>query len=157
MLREWAVAWGVPMAAIVDLEQRIGLFGRELANGEADKSEAYAQSAVRLEAAQKGISLFRNNVGALPDERGVPVRFGLGNDSPQVNKVIKSGDLIGVRPRLILPADVGNVIGQFVSREIKKPGWTYSGADREPQQLAWANLINAKGGDAAFATGPGTL
>ena len=161
IFREWAAAWGVPMAAVEDLERRVGLFGTEL-NSEMlaateGKSESWAQSAVRLEAAQKGLQLFRNNVGALRDERGVPVRYGLGNDSPAVNQKIKSADLIGIRPRLITSADVGRTIGQFVSREMKAPGWHYTGTGREVAQLAWANLINAKGGDAAFATGPGSL
>lgn len=123
----------------------------------AGKSEAWAQSVVRLEASEKGIACFRNNVGALKDERGRLVRYGLANDSAQMNEVIKSHDLIMCRPLTIQPWHVGHVLGQFVAREIKAPGWQYTGQGREPAQLAFANLINAKGGDAAFATGPGTL
>lgn len=161
IFREWAAQWGVPMAAVEDLERRVGLFGTQLSDemraASAGKSEAWAQSAVRLEAAQKGLQMFRNNVGALKDERGVPVRYGLANDSAAVNAKIKSADLIAIRPVLILPEHVGRTIGQFVSREMKPPGWHYTGTGREPAQLNWANLINAKGGDAAFATGPGSL
>jgi hypothetical protein len=124
---------------------------------EAGKSEAWAQSAVRLEASEKGVKLFRNNVGVLEDKTGRPVRYGLGNDSPKMNEVIKSADLIGIRGVLIQPHHIGHVFGQFVSREIKAPNWQYTGGGREPAQLAWANLINANGGDAAFATGPGSL
>lgn len=156
MLREWANTWGIPMAAVVDLEQRIGLFGTP---GIVDDghSEAYAQSIVRLEASRKGVLLFRNNVGALKDERGVPVRYGLANESKQQNETLKSADLIGVRPVLIGPEHIGRTIGQIVSREIKPPGWIFTGTGREPAQLNWANLINLKGGDACFATGEGTL
>lgn len=121
------------------------------------KSEAWAQSMVRIEASEKGIKLFRNNSGALMDKDGRLVRFGLGNDSANANKVIKSGDLIGIRPLLIQPHHVGHVFGQFVSREIKPPGWQFTGAGREEAQMRWCNLVNACGGDAAFATGPGTL
>lgn len=74
-----------------------------------------------------------------------------------MNKVIKSADLIGIRPVLITPGHVGLVIGQFVSREIKPTGWKYTGKAREEAQLRWAELVAACGGDAAFATGEGTL
>lgn len=124
---------------------------------EAGKSEAWAQSVVRIEASEKGVKLFRNNVGVLKDETGRPVRYGLGNDSPQQNAILKSADLIGLRPIVILPHHVGHTFGQFVSREIKSPGWQYTGAGRETAQMAWCNLINSCGGDAAFATGAGTL
>jgi hypothetical protein len=156
MLREWANAWGIPMAAIVDLEQRVGLHAMQGEVSE-QKSEAWVQSAVRLEAAQCGVLLWRNNVGALKDNSGRLVRYGLANDTKQYNQSLKSGDLIGIRPVLVTPAHVGKTIGQFVSRECKEQGWTYSGTERELAQLAWANLINTKGGDAAFAAGTGTL
>lgn len=142
-----------------DLQTTLGTYTPPLpaaAPGEG-KTEAWAQSMVRIEASEKKIALFRNNVGVLKDETGRPVRYGLGNDSPKMNEVIKSGDLIGVRRLLILPQHVGHTFGQFVSREMKPPGWQYTGQGREPAQLAWGNLINSCGGDAAFATGPGSL
>lgn len=120
-------------------------------------SEAYAQSLVRQEAADKGLHLWRNNVGVLKDERGRPVRFGLANESKQINEVLKSSDLIGWRPVLITPDMVGRTIAQFVSRECKPPGWKYTGNAHEAAQLAWLHLVSQGGGDAAFATGPGTL
>ncbi len=158
-LHEWARRWNVPLEMLRDLQTTLGVYTPPLpaeAPG-AGKSEAWAQSAVRLEASEKGVKLFRNNVGVLEDKTGRPVRYGLGNDSPKMNEVIKSADLIGIRPLVILPHHVGHTFGQFVSREIKPPNWQYTGSGREPAQLAWANLINANGGDAAFATGPGTL
>jgi hypothetical protein len=120
-------------------------------------SEAYSQSQVRLEAPARGVTLWRNNVGVLTDLSGRPVRFGLANDSRQLNAALKSSDLIGWRPVLITPAHVGQTIAQFVSRECKAPGWKYAGTDRERAQKAWLDLVAAAGGDSAFATGPGTL
>lgn len=156
-LYTWARRWNLPSQALAELNELYGLNGAEVAPEAQGKSEAYAQSAVRLEAAQKGVRLWRNNVGVLEDATGRPVRYGLANESKEINRIIKSGDLIGVRPRLITQADVGTVVGQFVSREIKRPGWHYTGDDRERAQLAFAQLVLSLGGDACFATGPGTL
>jgi hypothetical protein len=156
--REWAARWGVPMAAVVEWENEMqGVTPGRIPDVTVGKSEAWAQVQIRLEAAQKGVAIFRNNVGVLKDKTGRPVRYGLGNDSPALNEVLKSGDLIGVRPVLILPQHVGTTVGQFVSREAKPPGWVYTATPRERAQMAWANLIRSKGGDASFATGPGTL
>ncbi len=158
-LHEWAIAWRIPVAALQDLQTRLGLLTPAFspATPGYGKTEAYSQSAIRLEAGQKDILLFRNNVGALKDKAGRLIRYGLANDSADMNDVIKSADLIGIRKVLITPQHVGYYIGQFVSREAKEPGWQYTGADREVAQLAWLNMILAHGGDAAFATGAGTL
>jgi hypothetical protein len=120
-------------------------------------SEAASTAIVRLEAARLGILLWRNNVGAGVLQDGSFIRWGLANDSTQMNRQIKSADLIGIRPLLITPAHVGHTIGQFVSRECKRPGWKWCGNERELAQLEWAKLVNGAGGDAAFATGEGTL
>ena len=102
--------------------------------------------------------MFRNNSGALKDERGVPVRYGLANESAQQNKVLKSSDLIGIRKRLITVHDVGSVIGQFVARECKHGTWVYDPRDdRERAQNTFLELVLSYGGDAAFASGVGTL
>lgn len=120
-------------------------------------SESGISSDIRLEASQLGFRLWRNNVGALTTPAGQFIRFGLANDSAQLNRSIKSADLIGIRPILITQAHVGLTIGQFISREIKQPTWRYTGTERERAQLAWAELINSLGGDACFAIGRGTL
>jgi hypothetical protein len=156
-LEAWAIQWGVPYAALADLRDRMRLAGGDYMDDKAGESEAAVQAQVRLEASRKGVLLWRNNVGALKDERGVMVRYGLANTSKGENKVLKSADLIGVRPVLIGPQHVGQLLGQFVSREVKEKGWTYSGTEREQAQLAWANLILSCGGDASFCTGAGTL
>ncbi len=119
--------------------------------------EIDVQNTVRLEAAKKDVPLWRNNVGVLLNSRGRPVRFGLANDSPAMNKKIKSSDLIGIESVLITPAHVGSIIGRFVAREIKASDWTYTGTDREVAQLNYMNLVARYGGNACFATGKGTL
>lgn len=155
---QWAARHGVSLQALHELQGLFGLHGgHDLPPEVKGNSEAAVQAAVRLEAARKGVRLFRNNVGALIDSRGVPVRYGLANESKQVNDVCKSADLIGWRPVLIGPQHIGQVMGQFVSRECKKPGWHYTGDAHEQAQLAWAQLVTSAGGDAAFCTGEGTL
>lgn len=120
-------------------------------------AEGYAQSQIRLEAAQKGVRLWRNNVGVLEDKNGRPVRYGLANDTPELNRRIKSSDLIGWRRLVVTPALVGCVVAQFVARECKRPGWTFAGTDREIAQQQFIHMVQADGGDASFANGPGTL
>lgn len=161
-LHDWAVRWSIPFDAFRDLQTLLGLYTPPLPHGaamtEGPKSEAFVQSMVRLEASQKGLYLFRNNNGALkPQGSTRPVRFGLGNDSEKVNDMMKSGDLIGWRPVVIEPRHVGYKLAQFMSVEVKPEGWQYTGQDREPAQLAWANLVNAHGGDARFVSQAGTL
>ena len=120
-------------------------------------SEAHAQSVVRLDAAAQGVWLTRNNVGVLQDRNGRPVRYGLANESKQQNEVMKSADLIGIRPVAITPDMIGGTIGQFVSREVKPAGWSYTGTGREAAQMTWARLVIKYGGDAKFATGAGSF
>lgn len=158
ILDTWARAWGIPAPAMNDLRARLlGLEGSP-APAPAGTSEAAVQAQVRLEASRKGLRVWRNNVGAFHDpDSGAFVRFGLANDSAQLNRVIKSGDLIGIRPRVIQPGDVGLLIGQFVSREVKRGGWRYTGSAREVAQLNWINLVNSLGGDASFCNGEGSL
>ncbi len=158
-LEAWAAQWGVPYAALADL--RTSVFNHEpnflVRAPVTDAGEGHASVAVRLEASEKGLRIWRNNVGALADANGRFVRYGLANDSKAVNDRIKSGDLIGIRPVRITPEMIGHTIGQFVSREVKAPGWHYTATPREEAQQRWAELINGLGGDAAFATGRGTL
>ena len=117
-------------------------------------SESLIQSQVRLEASKRGWRVFRNNVGAGRLENGSWIRWGLCNETPALNAKIKSADLIGIRPVLITPDMVGRVIGQFVSRECKRPGWKFNPNDkRDVAQAAWARIINDLGGDAKITTG----
>jgi hypothetical protein len=158
-IHTWAARWNLPIECVRDLQLTLGIYTPPLPDDApgVGKSEAWVQSVVRIEASRKGLHLFRNNVGALKDERGRMVRYGLANDTKQMNEALKSADLIGWRRVLIAPQHVGHIFAQFTSREIKEPGWQYTGKDREAAQLAWANMVNSHGGDAAFATGEGTL
>lgn len=116
-------------------------------------SEAGVQSEVRLHTSQLGWRMWRNNVGVLKDERGVPVRYGLANDSSIINRHLKSGDLIGIRPVLITPDMVGTIIGQFVSVECKDREWKPNLKDaRYLAQCNWVNLIRSLGGHAVITT-----
>lgn len=153
-LAAWAARWNVPPQAFAELRAITAAASHD---PEGKRGEAWAQSAVRLEAAQRGYLVWRNNVGALQDAGGRWVRFGLANDSPALNAKIKSSDLIGLRPVTITPQHVGRVIGQFWSREIKAPGWKFTGDAHETAQEAWNTLIVSHGGDAGFTTGPGSL
>lgn len=152
-IEEWCVRWGVPHAAYYELLAIARALPDPPASG-SSRSEAAVSSDLLLETgARRDLLLFRNNVGALKDERGVPVRYGLANESPAQNKIIKSADFIGIYRRKIGPQDVGTFIGQFVSTEAKREGWRYSGQGRERAQMAWATIINSMGGRAVFHAG----
>jgi hypothetical protein len=156
VVNAWAKKWGIPAEAIEDLR-------RELC-GENDRvytppksnitTETGALNSVRIEASEKGLRLWRNNRGAGKDEYGNFIRWGLANESKAVNEVLKSSDLIGIRP---ITLSNGAVIGQFVAREMKKPGWKFTGSKEEIAQLNFLRLIASLGGDAQFSTGRGSL
>lgn len=150
-LLDWARAWGVSTAALADLQRRLSGLSPTGAPT-ADLSEAGVQSRVRLAAAKRGWHLWRNNVGAGHIDGGQFVRWGLANDSAQLNAVCKSADLVGVRPVLVTERHVGQVIGQFVSLECKHSAWRWTNTDHERAQRNWANVINAAGGYARFVT-----
>lgn len=156
-LTAWAAQYGVSAQALVALNHMLGAHDyipapNEGPAGSVVLSEAAVQAATRVRASKQGKRLWRNNVGVLKDERGVPVRYGLANDSKAVNDRIKSGDLIGINPRIITPQDVGTLIGQFVSIECKESGWRYTGSPREEAQRDWALLVTSLGGEAKFLT-----
>lgn len=156
-LNTWAARWGVHPAALADLHHMLGALDQAAPTADGS-SEAAVQARVRVAASAAGMRLWRNNVGAFHDDaRGIHVRFGLANDSKQVNDVIKSADLIGIRPRTIVQADVGRCIGQFVSLECKNADWKYTGTDRERAQEAWAALVTSLGGIARFVRSVGEI
>jgi len=156
-LNQWAIRHGVSHVALADLRAMMGVDTDVATVAAKAGSEAQVQQLIRLEASRIGCRIWRNNVGACKDESGRMIRYGLCNDSAALNKKIKSHDLIGIRPVIITPAHVGQTIGQFISREVKAPGWRYAGTDREVAQLAWSNMITSLGGDARFVTGEGSL
>ena len=156
-LTQWAARHGVSQAALTELRVMIGVDTDPAKCTAKVGSEAAVQTAIRLEASRLGVRLWRNNVGACKDESGRTIRYGLCNDSAQLNKRIKSSDLIGIRPVVITQDMVGHTIGQFVAREVKRPGWKYAGTEREKAQLAFIELLLSLGADAAFASGEGSL
>lgn len=176
-LHNWATAHGVSQTALKSLTHVLSSFDAAPPAVDPDKlsSEALVQSRVRLEAPHYGYWLTRNNVGAFQDPRGITcvhchrpalgksgpsrwVRYGLANESKQQNALVKSSDLIGFRQRVIITSDVGSRIAQFVSRECKAEGWSFSPNDSHEQaQAAWRDFINSNGGDAAFVSGPGSF
>ena len=155
-LHQWAARWNVSMPALHELREMFGEISTDPESA-AQTPEGDVQNLIRLEASRKGLRLWRNNVGALPTVEGGFVRYGLANDSKAMNQKIKSSDLIGIRPVRIEPRHVGQIIGQFVAREVKRGGWQYSGTKREQAQLKYMELVTSLGGDAQFATNEGTL
>lgn len=172
-LTDWAARWAIPAQALTELatlgvlEYPVDAIAVE--GTRASASESNVQARVRLHAAVQGTHLWRNNsgAGAVVDPKKLCsrcdrharsfIRWGLGNDSPNLNAVVKSADLIGWRPRVITDSMVNSTIAQFVSRECKREGWTYKGTPEETAQNRWHSMILAAGGDSAFTTGTETL
>ena len=94
------------------------------------------QQRIRLACGRGPVRLWRNNSGALVDQQGRLVRFGLCKGS---------SDLIGLRTLEITPALVGQRIAQFVALEIKTARGVVS-----PEQRAFLALVEQLGGLAAI-------
>lgn len=154
-LNAWATRHRISPEALVEL--RAILLPPDVGVKVSGTSEAAIQTQVRLEASRLGGRLWRNNVGAGVLQDGSFIRWGLCNDSAQLNKIVKSSDLCGIMPVTITPAHVGQTFGRFLCREVKEAGWKWRGTEREVAQARWINMINALGGDAGFAVGVGTI
>lgn len=115
------------------------------------QNESDVQGSIQIEGPRHGSILLRNNSGAFKDERGVVVRFGLGNISKDVNERMKSSDLIGPTTVTITLDMVGKKIAVFTAIEAKRPNWKFSGDKREVAQLNFINWIRSLGGIAGFA------
>lgn len=100
--------------------------------------------------------LWRNNVGVLPDRRGVPVRFGLANESAKMNEDIKSSDWIGITPVTAYLQSCGWVtLGVLTALEMKETGWVFRPGDkRAVAQLKFHEIVREAGGFAGFVTKP---
>lgn len=156
----WAAKWGIPPAAIEELNAIFNVNQAPPPLEGVPRSEAYVQSNERIIAAREGIVAWRNNVGAFPETKphrsglleptGRWVRYGLANDSKQMNEVIKSPDLFGINPVLITQDMVGTIIGQAWFRECKEEGWTYKGTARENAQQNFHQFAVSKGADSKF-------
>jgi len=122
-------------------------------------NEAALQSIVRLKVATDLNGLvWRNNTGACEDKNGRIIRYGLCNDSAQLNARIKSSDLICVIPVTITPDMVGRTIGVFTALEVKAPGWTLRPSDaRGLAQEKFHDIVKKAGGYAGFVTTPNDI
>lgn len=160
-MHEWAARWSIPDAAIDELHAGLQWHEGEESLTPAQTLEASVLARVRLEASRKNVFLWRNNRGAgkiqLEDGTSQWMRWGLANDSKRLGDVLKSSDLIGIRKHMVMPSDVGKVIGQFVARECKRTGWKYTGTPEEVAQFRFIHLVTAHGGDAAFTTSEGSI
>lgn len=148
-LNEWATRWGVPPAAVAELADMMGGTPSSVPGWD---SEARSQQEIRVTASKRGVRLFRNNNGACEDKDGRHIRYGLANDSMQMNARVKSSDLIGITPIVVGYEHVGQIHGVFTSIEVKRPGWKFKRTDREKAQLAWLTAVSSLGGIAQFAT-----
>lgn len=154
-LTAWARRHHVGVDALAELSALLGAGSIPESTG--GGSESKVQSEVRLAAAAKGYRFWRNNVGVLKDRNGVPVRYGLANESKALNSRLKSADLIGWRSLQITPQHVGTTVAQFASAEVKHEGWSYRGGDHEEAQARWAALVTASGGLGLFISNAESL
>lgn len=97
--------------------------------------ERRIQSEIQL-AATGPARLWRNNVGALRDQRGQLVRYGL---------CPGSSDLIGLRTITITPDMVGQQVAVFTAVEVKDRGRPTD------QQQAFITMVQMAGGLAGVA------
>lgn len=117
--------------------------------------ESASASLIRLDAAQLGVELWRNNVGACQDTTGRMIRYGLCNDSPALAKRVKSSDFIGITPVIVTPDMVGRVVGLFTAIETKASDWTFRDSDeRALAQAVFHDIVKRVGGLAGFARTP---
>lgn len=117
--------------------------------------ESAVQSHTRLALARMGAITQRNNVGVAQTDDGRPVRYGLMNDSAQLNRQFKSSDLINIIPILIQPHHVGQVVGVYAAIECKHSDWHLTPGDARAQaQLRYIELVRSVGGIGGFVTDP---
>lgn len=150
-LYEWATRHNITPAALADLLATLGAAAPpDYVPPAAGQSEAALQQQVRLEAARRGMWLMRNNSGACEDKDGRMIRYGLCNDSKQMNEQIKSSDLIGITP---VVCRCGWRHGVFTAWECKKPGWHLTPGDKRGQaQLVFIQRVVSLGGIGKFVT-----
>jgi hypothetical protein len=98
--------------------------------------EAKVQNTIRLALGRGLVRLFRNNTGALKDQSGRMVTFGLCKGS---------SDLIGWRTITVTPDMVGRQLAVFAAIEVKDKGRA------TPEQLAFIEVVRKAGGLAGVA------
>lgn len=116
-------------------------------------SEELVQQQIRMAlAGVPSVVTWRNNVGAAQDATGRVIRYGLMNDSKELNERFKSSDLVGIRPVVVTPEMVGRTLGVFFAVEVKAVNWTASITDKHTlAQKRYLDLVTEAGGLAGFA------
>jgi hypothetical protein len=100
-------------------------------------SEQEIQQQIRLQLSRGPVRLWRNNTGALLDQRGQMVTYGLCKGS---------SDLIGLRQVVIGPEHLGQTLAVFSAIEVKGPRGRAT-----PEQLAFIAAVQRLGGLAGVA------
>lgn len=112
------------------------------------------QQRTRLEFAKIG-PVWRNNVGVMTDDRGIPVRYGLANETAAMNKEIKSSDLICITPVTAYLQSLASWVrlGVFTALEVKPSGWVQKPSDeRAIAQAKFHAIVREAGGFAGFVS-----
>ena len=110
--------------------------------------ESAVTSRVRLAAAKLNTPLWRNNCGGFYDNTGRFIRYGLGSEAQ-----LASSDFIGIRPVLITPEMIGQVLGVFTAVEMKKEGCKFNKNDKHLlNQKFFIDIVKQYGGFAGFAS-----
>lgn len=143
-LNDWAQRHNISTAALLELAEVLNVHP-DPPRYPTPRSEAAVQTNIRLDAGQHGGILWRNNVGVAVGDDGVPVRYGLANESKRVNRSVKSSDLIGFTPV------AGTAV--FTAIECKRAEWRWTGTSREVAQRRYIHIVQAGGGLAGFARG----
>ena len=102
----------------------------------ARSNEHAIQNRIRLALSRGAARLFRNNTGALKDENGRPVFFGLCKGS---------SDLIGWKTIEIKSEDIGKRVAVFCAIEVKDKG------KATPLQRRFLQVVSEAGGFAGIA------
>tara|TARA_E500000331_G_C17135006_1_gene660016 strand:+ start:653 stop:1051 length:399 start_codon:yes stop_codon:yes gene_type:complete len=100
-------------------------------------SEQAIQQRIRIGLSRGETRLFRNNTGALKDQNGRLVHFGLCKGSP---------DLVGFRSVKITPEMVGQTVAVFTAIEVKTPK-----GKPTPLQERFLKVVQDFGGIAGIA------
>lgn len=121
--------------------------------------ESAVQSHTRLAAADAGLLMMRNNVGACEDKTGRQIRYGLMNDSAQLNRKIKASDLIGITPVVAYVASIGwCTLGVFTAFECKHSDWHLTPGDEHAlAQSRFHEIVREHGGFAGFVSDPAQI
>lgn len=107
-------------------------------------SEARVLQEIRLALGRvDGLTLWRNNCGALRDRDGRLVRYGVANPG--------GSDLLGFRAVLVTPDMVGKTVAIFSAVEVKQPNGRHPVTD---DQKRFLDVVSAAGGFSGVATSP---